>query len=48
MKVMIKIMDGDKMVANYFKGFKDIDEIIRYCTTKSGYGKYIYDFEVIR
>ena len=48
MKVMILIKDEDKVVGYYYKGFKDIDEIIRYCTTKSSYGKYTYDFEVIR
>lgn len=47
MKVMILIKDEDKVVGHYYKGFKDIDEIIRYCTAKTN-GKYTYDFEVIK
>ena len=47
MKVMIKILENERIIATYFKEFKNIDEIIRYCTTKTNY-KYTYDFEVIR
>ena len=47
MKVMIKVYENETLRSWYFKGFKDIDEIIRYCTSKTN-GKYLYDFEVVR
>ena len=47
MRVMIKILENGDLKGHYFKGFKDIDEIIRYCNAKTNY-KYTYDFEIIK
>ena len=46
MRVIILVKKDDKTVAHYFKGFKDVDEIIRYCTSKTN-NIFTYDFEVI-
>lgn len=44
---MIKIYENDELKGWYFKDFKDIDEIIIYCTSKTN-GKYLYDFEIVK
>lgn len=47
MKVMIKILEDNRLRAYYYKEFNDVSEIIMYCTSKTN-GRYTYDFEVVK
>lgn len=49
-KVNIKLVnssDGRIIASGYYKEFKNIDELIRYCTERSNY-KYIVDYELVK
>lgn len=49
MKVMIKLIEREtnKEKGYFFKGFKNIDEVIKYCNARTT-SIYICDYEVIR
>lgn len=48
-KVNIKLVnryDNRVLASGYYREFKDIDELIRFCTSHSNY-KYICDYDLV-
>lgn len=49
-KVNIKLIyrSDDRVIASgFYKEFKNIDELIRYCTERSNY-QYMVDYEIVK
>lgn len=49
-KVNIKLInrsDGRVVASGFYKEFKNVDELIRYCTERSNY-KYMVDYEIVK
>ena len=44
---LVKRSDGDVVASGYYKEFKNVDELIRYCTARSNY-KYMVDYEIVK
>ncbi len=44
---LVKRSDGDVVASGYYKEFKNIDELIRYCVERSTY-QYIVDYELVK
>lgn len=45
-ELLIKDNNDNIKMRGYYKSFANIDELIRYCTSKSHYN-FIYDYELV-